>query len=80
NIAPIMIGEFGSKLQTTSDQQWFQTITGYIKQNGLGWTFWSLNPDSGDTGGLLADDWTTVMQAKHRTLKPLQYPLISVGA
>jgi endoglucanase len=80
NIAPIMIGEFGSKLQTTSDQQWFQTITAYIKQNALGWTFWSLNPDSGDTGGLLADDWQTVVQAKQTVLQPLQYPFIGSGS
>ena len=24
---------------------------------GVSFTFWSLNPDSGDTGGILADDW-----------------------
>ncbi len=75
-IAPVMIGEFGSRLQTTSDQQWFSKFNSYIKDNGLGWTFWSLNPDSGDTGGLLNDDWTTVVQAKQDALKPLQYPFI----
>ncbi len=79
NIAPIMVGEFGSKLQTTSDQQWFSAFTSYIKQNSLNWTFWSLNPDSGDTGGLLADDWTTVIQAKQTALQPLQYPFIGSG-
>ena len=79
-IAPVMIGEFGSKLQTTSDQQWFQTITGYIKQNSLNWTFWSLNPDSGDTGGLLADDWITVVQPKQDALKPIQYPFLGSGS
>jgi hypothetical protein len=33
-------------------------------QKGLSWTFWCFNPNSGDTGGLLNDDWTTVNQAK----------------
>jgi endoglucanase len=80
NIAPIMIGEFGSRLQSTSDQQWFTTIDSYIKANSLGWTFWSLNPDSGDTGGLLNDDWTTVVQVKQDALRPLQYPLIGTGS
>ena len=75
-----MIGEFGSKLQTTSDQQWFGAFTSYIKQNSLNWTFWSLNPDSGDTGGLLADDWKTVIQAKQDALKQLQYPFIGSGS
>ncbi len=80
NIAPIMVGEFGSRLQTTSDQQWFTAFTGYIKQNALNWTFWSLNPDSGDTGGLLADDWITVVAAKQTALKPLQYAFIGSGS
>ncbi len=79
NIAPIMVGEFGSNLQTSSDQQWFQAFQAYIKQNALGWTLWSLNPDSGDTGGLLADDWKTVVQAKQDVLKLLQYPFIGSG-
>ena len=79
NIAPIMVGEFGSNLQTSSDQQWFQAFQAYMKQNALGWTFWSLNPDSGDTGGLLADDWKTVVQAKQDVLKLLQYPFIGTG-
>ena len=80
NIAPVMIGEFGSRLQTTSDQQWFAAIQPYIKQNALGWTLWSLNPDSGDTGGLLADDWQTVVQAKQDALKPLQYPFLGAAS
>ena len=79
-IAPIMVGEFGSRLQTTSDQQWFSAFTAYMKQNAHSWTLWSLNPDSGDTGGLLNDDWTTVVQAKQAALQPLQFPFIGVGS
>ena len=80
NVAPILVGEFGSKLQTTSDQQWFQAFQSYIEQSGLNWTFWSLNPDSGDTGGLLADDWLSVQQAKQTILQPIQYALFNPGA
>jgi hypothetical protein len=36
----------------------------YAQQNGVGWLNWSFNPDSGDTGGLLSDDWLSVVQAK----------------
>ncbi len=79
-IAPVLVGEFGSKLQTTSDQQWFSSFLAYMKQNGHSWTFWSLNPDSGDTGGLLADDWQTVIQVKQDALKPLQFPFIGAGS
>jgi len=36
----------------------------YVQQNGFGWISWAFNPDSGDTGGLLSDDWLNVVQAK----------------
>ena len=74
NIAPILVGEFGTRDQTASDQQWLQAFTAYIHQKGLSWTFWSLNPDSGDTGGLLLDDWTSVDPLKQAVLKQIQYP------
>jgi endoglucanase len=82
NIAPVLIGEFGSRLTTTSDQQWLNALaigtpgTGYIRSKSLNWTFWSWNPNSGDTGGILNDDWTTVIQAKQSILAQIQYPLI----
>ena len=28
-------------------------------QKGMSFAYWSLNPNSGDTGGILCDDWTT---------------------
>jgi aryl-phospho-beta-D-glucosidase BglC (GH1 family) len=70
NIAPIWLGEFGSKLQTPTDQQWYQQITKYLA-GGMSWTWWSWNPDSGDTGGILGDDWQTVDQNKVQGLLPL---------
>src|SRR5690606_16218224 len=58
NIAPVMLGEFGSKLATASDQQWFNQLTAYLAgdldgngthdlaagQQGISWTYWSWNP------------------------------------
>ncbi|HCP73827.1 MAG TPA: hypothetical protein DIU08_04210, partial [Ktedonobacter sp.] len=41
----------------------------------VNWTFWCWNPDSGDTGGILNDDWTTVNQAKEARLTAIMYPL-----
>jgi aryl-phospho-beta-D-glucosidase BglC (GH1 family) len=38
------------------------------------WTFWSLNPNSGDTGGILQDDWKTVHQWKMNLLQPYLAP------
>ena len=38
----------------------------------MGWTFWSWNPNSGDTGGVLKDDWSTVHADKMALLADLQ--------
>jgi aryl-phospho-beta-D-glucosidase BglC (GH1 family) len=80
NIAPVWIGEFGSLLQTASDQQWLQQMVSYLGGGsggggtGISWTWWSWNPDSGDTGGILNSDWTTVNQTKVNDLRPIQSP------
>ncbi len=80
NIAPVWVGEFGTKDETTSDQQWFSAIANYISTNQLSFTYWCWNPDSGDTGGILQDDWQTVNQNKQTVLQPLLAPLIGSGS
>ena len=66
-----MLGEFGSTLETASDRAWFSSMIDYLGgdfdgdgssdlaagEQGISWTYWSWNPNSGDTGGILADDW-----------------------
>jgi endoglucanase len=76
NIAPVLVGEFGTRYETKKDQQWMQSFQKYIQTNELNWTFWSLNPDSGDTGGLLLDNWISINQEKQNILKQIQYPFI----
>lgn len=76
NIAPVLIGEFGTRYETEKDKQWLQAFRSYIQLNKLSWTFWSLNPNSGDTGGLLLDNWISVNQPKQNVLKQIQYPFI----
>ncbi|TDO15140.1 aryl-phospho-beta-D-glucosidase BglC (GH1 family) [Mycobacterium sp. BK086] len=87
NIAPIYIGEFGTKLQDPKDAVWFEAITSYLSgdfdNNGtidirsgtedMSWTFWSWNPNSSDTGGILADDWRTINQNKMAYLTPIEF-------
>jgi len=93
-IAPVLLGEFGSKLATTSDQQWFDKMTAYLAgdldgngtndlaagQQGVSWTYWSWNPNSGDTGGILTDDWNGVHQNKIAKLTPVQFSFGSGSA
>lgn len=77
NIAPVLVGEFGTKYETTKDKQWLQTFQAYVQQHKLSWTFWSLNPDSGDTGGVLLNDWVSVHEEKQGILKKIQYPFLT---
>ncbi|HEY7417394.1 MAG TPA: cellulase family glycosylhydrolase, partial [Ktedonobacteraceae bacterium] len=81
-IAPVWVGEFGSKLETTKDKQWFSSLIHYLGTgaNGFNWTYWSWNPDSGDTGGILQDDWQTVNANKQNQLKTIQFTLGNNGA
>jgi endoglucanase len=76
-IAPVWVGEFGSRLATARDQQWFSSLVTYLGTgaHGINWTYWAWNPDSSDTGGILQDDWQTVNSAKQDLLKPILFPL-----
>ena len=70
NIAPVLLGEFGTTLQSTVDQKWLAALVTYLRSTStygadrFHWTFWSWNPNSGDTGGILKDDWQTVDTVK----------------
>jgi endoglucanase len=87
NIAPVYLGEFGTTLATTVDQQWMSKLTNYLQgnmnsngssvlkpgQQGISWTYWAWNPDSADVGGLLQSDWNTPVAAKVAALQPIEF-------
>ena len=77
NIAPVMVGEFGSLLNDPQDGIWLSALMSYMGTgaNGMSWTFWCLNPNSGDTGGILLDDWTSVNTTKQGYLNAYEFPL-----
>ena len=76
-IAPVLLGEFGTPLQKTAYQEWLSEMIKYLGTGatGVNWTYWSLNPDSLDTGGILEADWHTVDSAKQQELNPILFPL-----
>ncbi len=92
-IAPIYLGEFGTKLRDPKDAPWFEAITSYLSgdfdnngtndlasgQLGISWTFWSWNPNSGDTGGILKDDWRSVNEDKMAYLRPITFDMPEGG-
>ena len=67
-----MLGEFGSTLADPKDRVWLSTLMAYLGTgvNGMSFTYWSWNPNSGDTGGIALDDWTTINTAKQAILQP----------
>ncbi len=83
NVAPVLVGEFGTKLETTQDQQWLNALVKYMDgdwnldgksdlaagKEGASWTYWAWSPGSGDTGGIMTDDWT-VNSAKMDAISP----------
>ena len=76
NEGPLLIGEFGIR---DEDNQIAQTwIREFMKFGGnrYSWTFWAMNPNSGDTGGILQNDWTTVNQWKLDILNPYRAAII----
>ncbi|MFR9800372.1 cellulase family glycosylhydrolase [Streptomyces sp. MS06] len=81
DIAPVWVGEFGTTLQSAVDRQWLAALVDYLRPtaqdgaDGFQWTFWSWNPNSGDTGGILKDDWTTVDTVKDGYLASIKAPL-----
>ncbi|EGG43806.1 cellulase [Streptomyces griseoaurantiacus M045] len=80
NIAPVWVGEFGTTLQSTTDQKWLAALVDYLRPtaayggDSFQWTFWSWNPNSGDTGGILKDDWSTVDTVKDGYLASVKAP------
>jgi endoglucanase len=80
SVAPIMLGEFGSTLANPLDTQWLTTLMNYLTTNGMSFTYWSWNPNSGDTGGIALDDWYSINQTKYNILQPHLVPPVPTGS
>ncbi|WBB57274.1 cellulase family glycosylhydrolase [Verrucosispora sp. WMMD573] len=73
NTAPLLVGEWGGRLgQDARQDKWLKALRDLMGEYGIHHTFWCLNPNSGDTGGLLLNDWKTWDEAKYnQILKPV---------
>lgn len=79
DIAPVIVGEFGGR-SVGNDKEgiWQRTLVSYLEKNKIGYFYWTLNPDSGDTGGVLLNDWKSVDPGKEALLSGYQYPLLGI--
>ena len=77
----MLIGEFAVRDEDGADGRaytWFDTFLSYMSTD-YSWTYWSLNPNSHDTGGILQDDWESVHTWKVDALRPFMAPMIGVS-
>ena len=70
DIAPLLIGEWGGHMDGGKNQKWMTLLRDYMINNHINHTFWCLNPNSGDTGGLLSYDFMTWDSEKYGLFEP----------
>lgn len=68
DIAPLLIGEWGG-FMTEPNITWMTYLRKFIKENRINHTFWCYNANSGDTGGLVKDDFVTWDTEKYNFVK-----------
>lgn len=57
--APLVVGEWGGKYRSERDCAWQDMFAAYLRERAIGFVYWCVNPNSGDTEGLLEPDWRT---------------------
>ena len=72
-IAPVLVGEFGGRSVDAAslEGRWQNLFVDWLDETGTSFTYWSWNPNSSDTGGILTDDWTTIHSDKQAMLDRL---------
>ena len=58
DIAPLLMGEWGGFMDGAENEKWLNLLRDYMIDNHINHTFWCINPNSGDTGGLLDYSFT----------------------
>ncbi len=66
--APLLIGEWGG-FMTGDNLTWMEYMRQLIGEYHLNHTFWCFNANSGDTGGLVLDDFTTWDEEKYEFVR-----------
>ncbi len=69
-IAPIFVGEWGGFMEG-DNLTWMEYFRDLIMDRHLHHTFWCYNANSGDTGGLVKDDFVTWDEDKYALVKPV---------
>ena len=79
DIAPLLIGEWGGHMDDGKNQKWMELLRDYMIKNHINHTFWCLNPNSGDTGGLLNATFSEWDSAKYALFEESLWQTSSSG-
>ena len=79
DIAPLLIGEWGGHMDGRKNQKWMELLRDYMIDNHINHTFWCLNPNSGDTGGLLDSSFTVWDDEKYDLFEPSLWQTSKTG-
>lgn len=77
--ATLVVGEWGGKYHEDRDRAWQQAFAAYLQATQTGCIYWCVNPNSGDTEGLLAEDWLSPRQDKLAMLAQLKGTLVPMA-
>eukprot|EP00878_Enallax_costatus_P023562 GHUV01025063.1.p1 GENE.GHUV01025063.1~~GHUV01025063.1.p1 ORF type:complete len:271 (+),score=63.78 GHUV01025063.1:645-1457(+) len=82
-VFPVVIGETGSFMTDSKDNQWLLDFADFVNarggaraynwQSAAGWLWWAYNENSGDTGGIVYNNWKALNWVK------LRYMINSMG-
>lgn len=64
-ISPLLIGEWGGHMDGGDNQHWMTELRDMMVEKKIHHTFWCINPNSGDTGGLVQYDWSSWDEEKY---------------
>ena len=67
--SPLLMGEWGGHMDGGKNEKWLNLLAGYMNKKNISHTFWCLNPNSGDTGGLLDSSFINWDEDKYGLLK-----------
>lgn len=79
DIAPLLIGEWGGFMDGGKNEQWLNILREYMIKNHINHTFWCLNPNSGDTGGLLDYSFKNWDEDKYNVMEPALWQTSKTG-
>ena len=69
-VAPLLMGEWGGFMDGGKNEAWMTYLRDFMIEHRIHHTFWCFNENSGDTGGLVYDNFGKWDEEKYALVKP----------